>query len=265
MKLAERTFRRNDYGISSRYGTRKDPFTGKETWHSGVDYTTKLQKWAQYALEDGYVLAAGADNSAMGQGALFAWVVYPRLGYECLYYHLDRVFVSRNQKVNANTVIGNTGTTGRSTGIHLHFEIRNSHTKVKFDPESINYIPPEIIVNHNPNANPNLRVTGVWCSDTTRALQKYLGTLQDGVIAGQMRQRASMNIKSIRFGTGGSMMVREMQRRLGITGAGLGQLGAKTISALQKHLGYRQAGYISPVSDTVKIMQKQLRDGTFNL
>lgn len=135
MKLATRIFRRNDWYVTSPFGYRKDPITGETAYHSGCDYGTHVQKWPQYALEDGVVLSAGKDSS----GAIFAWVRYPRLGIDLLHYHLDSLCVRSGQAVNASTIIGYTGTTGRSTGIHLHLGKRKSGYTAYEDAHAYDY------------------------------------------------------------------------------------------------------------------------------
>lgn len=154
MKLADRIFKRNDWKMTSPFGNRKHPVTGKKSMHNGTDYGTNVQNWNQYALEDGIVISAGVDNSPSGQGALFAWVQYPRLNIKLLHYHLDQVFVKKGQKVDENTVIGTTGTTGQSTGIHLHLGIKKIDDNKYFDPHSYDYIPPVEVVKPAPVEKP---------------------------------------------------------------------------------------------------------------
>ena len=109
-------FKDFDPYITSRFGWRIHPITGELKFHEGVDYGTNRKKLPQYALEEGIVLNAGTD----GVGGKFVYVEYPRIGYVIFYYHLDTIAVKKGQLVNRNTVLGNTGTTGRSTGIHAH-------------------------------------------------------------------------------------------------------------------------------------------------
>jgi len=82
------------------------------------------------------VLSAGKDST----GALFAWVRFPRIERDLLYYHLDKLFVSAGQAVTKDTVIGNTGTTGNSTGIHLHLAMRKSGSTAYLDPHAYVYV-----------------------------------------------------------------------------------------------------------------------------
>lgn len=137
MKLAERIFKRNDYYITSPFSYRKDPIDGTIAFHSGCDYGTYGQKWAQYGVEDGEVINCGIDTA--GQNAKFVWVKYPRLNIKLLYYHLDSINVVKGQKVDNKTIIGYTGKTGRATGIHLHLGMKYLNSNNYVDPESYDY------------------------------------------------------------------------------------------------------------------------------
>ena len=110
-------FKNFDPVVTSAFGYRINPITKKQQFHQGVDYGTNGKKLPQYALEDGVITGCGTDNT----GAKYVYVKYPRLGKTALHYHLDSYKVANNQKVNSNTIVGYTGTTGNSTGIHLHF------------------------------------------------------------------------------------------------------------------------------------------------
>lgn len=72
------------------------------------------------AADSGYVVLAGWTNTGYGNHI----VIDHGNGYQTLYGHLDRIFVRAGEVVPQGTVIGNMGSTGRSTGPHLHFEIR---------------------------------------------------------------------------------------------------------------------------------------------
>ncbi len=146
MKLATRIFNRercadasgnpNDYYLTSRFGNRIDPITGKVvSFHNGCDYGTHDNKWPQYALEDGVV-----DNVFQDQhGAKDIWVSYPRLGYRCLHGHLDRFNVKKGQKVNHSTILGYTGMSGKVTGVHLHLGVKYIGGNEWLNPESFDY------------------------------------------------------------------------------------------------------------------------------
>lgn len=147
MKLAERTFKRNDYKVTSKFGNRTHPVTGEvQSFHSGEDYGTQLQNWNVYAIEDGKVLASNSDAT----NGNYIWVSYPRLGKKAFYCHLHERFVSKGDTVNNDTVIGLVGNTGRSTAIHLHFGWKDLKTDKYEDPNKYNYIPLDIVVEVKP-------------------------------------------------------------------------------------------------------------------
>lgn len=119
-----------------------------------------------------------------------------------------------------------------------------------------------------PSAKAGIEVDGIWGCETTRALQKHLGTPVDGIVSGQAKvdfdaiNDGGLLRSSWEIGKGGSMMVKALQRKLG----GLdvdGYAGRKTISALQRKLGTPVDGCISKPSDCVKALQRRLNDGTF--
>lgn len=104
-----------------------------------------------------------------------------------------------------------------------------------------------------------LAVDGYWGPATTRALQAYFKTPIDGVISGQYRNASTLNIPSVKFGTSGSLLVKAMQRWLGVTQDGY--LGPITVKALQRKLGTPQDGLISKPSTVVKELQRRLNKG----
>ena len=103
--------------ITSPFGYRTNPVTKKKEGHNGNDYGTNGKKVPCYAVDEGTVLKVSRDRF----GANFVYVRYPKLSHVGLYYHLDSVSVKVGQKVTSNTQIGIVGTTGQSTGVHLHF------------------------------------------------------------------------------------------------------------------------------------------------
>lgn len=104
-----------------------------------------------------------------------------------------------------------------------------------------------------------LAIDGSWGPATTRRLQEVLNcTIKDGIISGQIRNRANQNIPSVQFGSGGSNMIRALQYLLKV-GAD-GNFGPATCIALQRRMGTLQDGEISAVSDCVKAMQRRLNE-----
>lgn len=101
--------------ISSYYGYRKNPNTGNEELHRGVDIAVPTGTTV-YAAHDGTVTTATYD-SYYGN-----YVVIEKDGYTTKYDHMDSLSVSAGQSITKGTVIGTTGNTGSSTGSHLHIE-----------------------------------------------------------------------------------------------------------------------------------------------
>jgi len=104
--------------ISSSFGYRKDPFTGRRAFHSGTDFAPGYGARV-YASMGGRVTHAGYLG---GYGKLV--VIKHANGFETRYGHLSRILVRKGRNVGQEQQIGKVGNTGRSTGPHLHFEIR---------------------------------------------------------------------------------------------------------------------------------------------
>ncbi|MDG5787266.1 M23 family metallopeptidase [Evansella sp. AB-P1] len=106
--------------ITSEFGTRYDPFTGITSFHSGIDIASSLNT-PIYATADGIVTFAGWDGP-YGQTV----IIEHGNTYETLYAHLNHTDVQVGESVKKGDKIGGMGTTGRSTGIHLHYEIKRN-------------------------------------------------------------------------------------------------------------------------------------------
>ncbi len=115
-----------DVRVTSNYGTRKDPFTGKPKKHRGIDFAGKIGTELM-AVAPGRVISAG---ERVGYGLTVE--IDHGLGFTTLYAHLSRATVARGDWVRPGTVVGLGGSSGRSTGPHLHYEIR--YKGEPFDP-----------------------------------------------------------------------------------------------------------------------------------
>ena len=104
--------------MASGFGYRTDPFTKKRRFHQGMDFTAPTGT-PVYASGDGVV--GRADNRSAGYGKHVR--IDHGFGYVSLYAHLSRYNVKRRQKVKRGDIIGYVGSTGRSVGPHLHYEI----------------------------------------------------------------------------------------------------------------------------------------------
>ena len=113
--------------ISSRFGLRVHPITGETKSHTGMDIASN-QGTSVYAADGGTVTLASWNG---GYGNCI--MIDHGNGYVTLYGHLSGYAVSEGQAVSQGSVIGYVGSTGNSTGPHLHFEVLQNGTRI--DPE----------------------------------------------------------------------------------------------------------------------------------
>ena len=113
--------RDRSFTITSPFGYRKDPFTGEVTYHSGTDIAAPAGTPILAAADGTVTIANGADPWGGSYG------YYIKLdhgeGIETLYAHCSAIAVTVGQQVRQGEVIGYVGSTGNSTGNHLHFEV----------------------------------------------------------------------------------------------------------------------------------------------
>ncbi len=109
------------YTITSWFGYREDPFTGEIAYHSGTDIAAPGGT-PILAAADGTVTIANAIDS-WGGGYGYHIKVKHNDTYDTLYAHCSSICVTVGQEVKQGEVIGYVGTTGNSTGNHLHFEV----------------------------------------------------------------------------------------------------------------------------------------------
>ena len=102
--------------VTSPFGMRKDPFTGKRKMHNGIDLYARNDE--VYAMFPGVVKKVGYDKRS-GK-----YVTLQHGDYTVSYCHLSRVTIKEKTPVLAGDVVGITGNTGRSTGEHLHITLK---------------------------------------------------------------------------------------------------------------------------------------------
>ncbi|MDR0552200.1 MAG: M23 family metallopeptidase [Spirochaetaceae bacterium] len=108
------------YTITSRFGSRANPFNGKPSKHAGLDLAAPLGTEV-FAVREGAVSFTG-ENAVYGNYV----IITHDNGWTSLYGHLSRIETAQGRKVGAGTLIGKVGSTGLSTGPHLHFELRQN-------------------------------------------------------------------------------------------------------------------------------------------
>ena len=105
--------------LTSRFGNRKDPITGGRAFHAGLDFRTPT----------GTPILASADGEVIHAGRMGGYGNLVELrhanGLKTRYAHLSKIKVKKGQRVDAGMMIGAAGSTGRSTGPHLHYEVRS--------------------------------------------------------------------------------------------------------------------------------------------
>ncbi|HYK41387.1 MAG TPA: M23 family metallopeptidase [Thermoanaerobaculia bacterium] len=104
--------------LNSGFGARRDPITGAGAFHPGLDISTRRHE-PVLATATGIVLKSGWAGDYGN-----AVEIDHGMGYRTVYGHLDAVLVHAGQKVRRGDRVGLVGSTGRSTGPHLHYEVR---------------------------------------------------------------------------------------------------------------------------------------------
>lgn len=104
--------------VTSHYGLRRDPFTGKKSRHKGLDLQARNEE--VYAMMYGEVIKVSSDRRSGN------YVVLRHGGYTVSYCHLSKVLVREGTKVKPGEAVAISGRTGRATGFHLHITVRNS-------------------------------------------------------------------------------------------------------------------------------------------
>ncbi|MBF9050704.1 peptidoglycan DD-metalloendopeptidase family protein [Roseobacter sp. HKCCD9010] len=110
--------------FTSGFGYRRDPINGGRRLHAGADFAGPVGT-PLYAAGDGVVIFAGRQS---GYG-LMVKIQHP-FGIETRYAHMSRIGVSQGQRVSRGDRIGDMGRTGRVTGSHLHYEVRQNGTPI---------------------------------------------------------------------------------------------------------------------------------------
>lgn len=102
--------------VTSPYGYRRDPFTGKLSWHNGLDLRAKNEP--AYSMMEGIVEKTGYDSRSGN------YIILRHADFTISYCHLSKVHIAPGTLVFAGTIIGRSGSTGRTTGEHLHLTVK---------------------------------------------------------------------------------------------------------------------------------------------
>lgn len=110
--------------ITSPYGFRIDPINKKRRFHHGIDISGNITKKI-VSTGDGSVIFAGSKG---GYGLTI--IIMHSDNYKSGYSHLNKIFVKIGDKLEKGDIIGLMGSSGRSTGVHLHYEIMKRNKKI---------------------------------------------------------------------------------------------------------------------------------------
>src|SRR5574344_617574 len=113
--------------VNSEFGVRRDPFSLCRKLHDGVDFQCKYQR--VYSMFPGTVREVHQGKKGYGN-----YVLLDYGNLQCLYGHLSRIAVKQNEKVEAGTIIGISGNSGKSTGPHLHLRMEKDGKSVNPEP-----------------------------------------------------------------------------------------------------------------------------------
>ena len=130
--------------VTSKYGKRTHPITGeKGKMHYGTDLISDAGDKNIYALEDGYVQKTVKNQSKATTGfGNYIWVRYPRINRSIIYAHCKSIKLKKGDKVKKGTVIAIMGSTGASTGVHLHLGMTEIGKDTWLNTDTYNYQPP---------------------------------------------------------------------------------------------------------------------------
>ena len=111
--------------VSSNYGNRPDPIYKVTKFHGGMDFSAPTGTEV-YATGDGVVI--DVDHSQWGYGNMVT--IDHGFGYVTRYAHLQKTAVRKGQRVKRGQLVGFVGDTGKTTGVHLHYEVRKNDVPV---------------------------------------------------------------------------------------------------------------------------------------
>ena len=106
------------YRLSSAFGYRSDPFSGRRTLHRGVDFALKPGN-PVYATGDGVVESVSFEFFGYGNSL----VIDHGFGYKTRYAHMKTIGVVEGMKIKRGECVGQSGNSGKSSGPHLHYEV----------------------------------------------------------------------------------------------------------------------------------------------
>lgn len=238
----------SDFKVTSNYGWRTHPISGKRKFHSGIDLVKK-HKAPIYAFTGGKVIHAKYAQSGTGLGGYGNSVVIEDVqGRAHLYAHLDTISVHKGQRVNEGDKIGRQGKTGRVTGSHLHYEVRKKSSPSfgwSRNPANTTIKPMQFVKKSGGKRMVRkIKTDGYLGKDTIKRMQQFFGTPMDGKLS-----KPSLVIKNL----------QKFLNQVNYSDITIdGYLGENTIKELQKMLNTPVDGKLSKPSLVIKEWQRFL-------
>ena len=160
--------------ITSKFGYRIDPKTKKKTYHNGLDLISSVGNRNLFAVDDGYVQKVVSNQSKATTGyGNYIWVRYPRYNLSLLYAHCSSIKKKKGDSVKKGQVVAIEGSTGKSTGVHLHLGITKIGSDTWLNPENYDVLPDKYNLT---------RILKKGCKgNDVKELQKKVGTTADGI------------------------------------------------------------------------------------
>jgi murein DD-endopeptidase MepM/ murein hydrolase activator NlpD len=226
--------------VTSPYGPRRHPISGQlGKMHRGIDYGGTFDV---LSAGDGVVHKVSYNGNKRTGGGHVVIIKHATDCFTAYYHGAYKSPLKVGQRVSVGDVIYLSGSTGASTGPHLHFEVRTGRLGqwgTDTDPG------PYFSANSAPTASNNtVKVTGRLNNETWKAWQEVLRDHgYTGVIDGKP----------------GPMTYRAIQRSVGAKEDGI--MGSATRRAVQKHLGVKEDGNWGPT--TISALQRALNSGTY--
>lgn len=125
--------------VNSLWGYRIDPIAKTRFFHNGVDFDGTYGAPVM-AASGGVVEFAGTKSDSFNSAYGIHIIIDHGNGFKTIYGHLSSTLVTTGQRISQSQIIGKMGSTGRSTGVHLHFEVRQ--TGAPIDPLGLNTVNP---------------------------------------------------------------------------------------------------------------------------
>jgi murein DD-endopeptidase MepM/ murein hydrolase activator NlpD len=184
--------------ITSKFAYRIHPITKKKAFHYGLDLVSKTKDTCLYAIDSGYVqkVVTGQDKSTTGFGN-YVWVRYPRYDLSLLYAHCKTIRVKKGDSVYKGKIVAIMGSTGASTGTHLHLGVTKIGSNAWLNPESYDVIPDKYNLTRTLKKGSkgndvkelqkklNISVDGIFGNNTKNAVKKFQKAnklTQDGAV-----------------------------------------------------------------------------------